>query len=261
MRNQEKTIKQWQSQVKQLVKQNKKINFGVSVYENDSSDKTKELLKKLSFKFVKNHKITSKNINTKFFGSVPKAERLINISNARNNCINQAINKDKYDYIIFIEPDIKYNVKRMSALLNRVLNSNYNFDIVSPVSLNSNNHFYDKWATRKNKFTEYWYPSKFNQGLIKLYSTFSCFCIYNAEPIYKGLTFEPYNTRLKKYDCDTAVICENFQSKGYSNIFMDTDYFVLHPDKPTKSILNNKQIRRVYDSLIHIVFYKLRKAN
>ena len=103
MRNQEKTIKQWHSQVKQLVKQNKKINFGVSVYENDSSDKTKELLKKLSFKFVKNHKITSKNINTKFFGSVPKAERLINISNARNNCINQAINKDKYDYIIFIE--------------------------------------------------------------------------------------------------------------------------------------------------------------
>ncbi|MBT5274799.1 hypothetical protein HOH11_00500 [Candidatus Woesearchaeota archaeon] len=261
MRNQENAIRTWHSQIKQLVQQNKEINFGVSVYENDSSDKTKELLKKLNFKFVKKHTVTSENINTKFFGSVAKAERLINLANARNKCINQAIKREKYDYIIFIEPDIRYNIKQISKLLNKVINSKYNFDIVSPVSLNSNNHFYDKWATRKNKFTEYWYPSTFKKGLLKLYSTFSCFCIYNAKPIYQGLTFAPYNNRLNKYDCDTAVICENFQEKGYSNIFMDTDFFVIHPNKSKNKLLNNKIIRRVYDYIIHIIFYKLHKAN
>ena len=107
MRNQENAIRTWHSQIKQLVQQNKEINFGVSVYENDSSDKTKELLKKLNFKFVKKHTVTSENINTKFFGSVAKAERLINLANARNKCINQAIKREKYDYIIFIEPDIR----------------------------------------------------------------------------------------------------------------------------------------------------------
>ncbi len=259
MRNQENAIRTWHSQIKQLVSYNNNINFGISVYENDSSDNTKKILSKLKFNFTKKYNVTSENINTNFFGSVAKAERLINLANARNKCINQAINREKYEYIIFIEPDIIYNIKQLSKLINKVINSKYNFDIVSPVSLDSNAHFYDKWATRKNKVTEYWYPSTFKKGLLKLYSTFSCFCIYNAKPIYQGLTFAPYNNRLNKYDCDTAVICENFQEKGYSNIFMDTDYFVTHTNKSKNKLLNNKTIRRIYDQAIHIIFYKFNR--
>ena len=55
----------------------------------------------------------------------------------------------------------------------------------------------------------------------KYYSTFNAVCLYKSEVIRKGASFSGYNERYKMFDCDTAVICEQFHALNYSDIYID----------------------------------------
>jgi len=90
---------------------------------------------------------------------------------------------------------------------------------------------YDAWASRITDKDEGWPPGVAVEGFPKrmdVWSTFNCFCKYNAEPMKNNISFSGFNKRLNKYDCDTAVICENFREAGYNKIVLDGRYSVFH---------------------------------
>jgi hypothetical protein len=228
IRNREKVINTWYTQLQKLI-QNSKHEFYLSVYENDSNDASRIILNNLSFDFFKDKRILCEDINTTFYSSVNNMDRVKNLSEARNKTLD--VNYlNICDKIIVIEPDIIYNIEEMTNLIEE----SQGLDIISPKSIHAKypNEIYDKWAIRFDSEKtglneEDWNPEKFS-GKMKVWSTFNCFCIYNSEPIKNNIKFGYINPRTKQYDCDTAVICENFIMNKYNKIYMDFDKKVLH---------------------------------
>ena len=117
-----------------------------------------------------------------------------------------------------------------------ILNNN-DYDIISPRSLETTTPsptcMYDTWGTRMFDTDEwwrtgFWFDGENHPQIMDVWSTFNCFCKYKAEPIKNKITFSGFNERLNKFDCDTAVICENFRKHGFDKIALDTRYNVYH---------------------------------
>jgi len=231
IRNREKYLSTWREQLNGIVSLNPHHDFYLSVYENDSTDATKDILSNLDFSFFKDYQILSENINTEYFGSIVDEKRVHLLAECRNKAIYSNKFLNKCDYVIFIESDIIYNPHEMSVIVN-----NNDYDIISPRSLETLTPFptcmYDTWGTRMNASDEWWQTSFLfghgHQDILNVWSTFNCFCKYNAHPIKNGITFGGFNERLNKFDCDTAVICENFRNAGFTKIGLDTRYNVYH---------------------------------
>ncbi|TDR29061.1 mannosyltransferase 1 (CAP59) [Hydromonas duriensis] len=257
MRNRADMLLLWYQQLQQLVAHDIENEYFLSVYENDSTDNSKQLLAELDFSFFNDVTVQSENINTDFFGSVIDKQRVINLANARNKCIYGSPHYAFMDKILFIEMGVSYDIKQA---INCIQNST-DYDILSgisvitPLALEALNTtpallvtIYDQWATRfsPNSFWE-------EKVIVKkdyyqmVWSTFNCFCVYNAEPFKAGITFGWKNARVQNLnfahtqpqtgqptaeqyfaDCDTAVVCENFQHHHYSKIAIDTNFIVLH---------------------------------
>jgi len=117
MRNQENNIARWYNQIQRLMLWCPDYDFTISVYENDSTDETKSVLnvfkKNGSFSFI----LGSENIGTKQYASVWSLDRLRNLATYRQKAINQVGNLD-FDKIAFIEPDVSYDPKWCSELIN-----------------------------------------------------------------------------------------------------------------------------------------------
>lgn len=222
-RNSEKVLEQYHAQIRKLAETIKDYSFLLSVYENDSTDNTKELLKTLDWSFLSDVSIISENIQTIMFGSIVSEERVKNLSTARNKTLEAKNFLDRSDYVLSIESDVIYNVKDVIRLLE--FKENKNVDIVSAASFiknkKGNKKFYDTWATRRTHDEEFGALIETDSDHAKYYSTFNCICLYDAEPIKQGIRFHWYNDRLKKFDCDTAVICEKFHEKGHHEIYID----------------------------------------
>lgn len=226
-RNREKHIARWNEQISQLLDNNKNIKFSLSIYENDSTDNTKVLLKLFERSMFQFYFETYENLNTLYYGSVKSEERVKNLANARNKCIEQAIQKiDNFTKILFIEPDFKYSTETANKILNAEKKNNLSLDIISGVSY-MHGEFYDKWATRKDE-NEFWGVPINLEDIQPYWATFNGFCLYNAKPFYEGVRFGWINNRIKTFDCDTAVICENFREKGYNRIFLDSSAIFQH---------------------------------
>lgn len=221
VRDSEKKLDRYYTQVRNLVEKNNEYNFILSIYENDSSDDTVKKIRSYDWSFVNKFDFVSEKIKTKKYGSTTEQDRVKNLSAARNKAIEKYISV--VDYILAIESDISFDSTAFTNLINFKKNNNLdNVDIVSGISWRKNK-FYDAWATRRNEIEEVgnlhknWPSRKFD----KYYSTFNCLCLYKAEPFQKGLRYNWYNNRLKKHDCDTAVICEDFHQNGFHDIYID----------------------------------------
>lgn len=231
-RNSEKTLTRYHHQLKLFVDHLKKdYDFCLSIYENDSTDDTKNILKSLDFSFVDDVSILLEDIGSSFFGSVIEEQRVKNLSAARLKAISAKDYLDKSQKVLCIESDIMYSTDCIKKLLN--FQKTYDLqkvDIVSGVSVTKDNKLYDAWATRKTDFEEWgelfhdWKDKKFD----KYYSTFNCLCLYDANIIRQGGTYGWFNERLKKFDCDTAVICENFHALGHHEIFINYESVCTH---------------------------------
>lgn len=136
-----------------------------------------------------------------------------------------------------------------------------NPDIYSGWSLRSDNHpkesfyLYDTCASRQYERDTFWNfenESKWDgQSLLKtdlggvdsnclhsIYSTFNCFCAYNAKPFYEGMKWGFSNNRINASDvllengnfleADTVNIVEQFRSNNYNNIYINKNCIIRH---------------------------------
>jgi len=89
----------------------------ISVYENDSTDNTAELISKLDTSRFVDYSIVSENLGTPAFGSVVAEERVKNLSNARNKALYAKDMVQNVDKVLWIEPDISYRWDLIDNLL------------------------------------------------------------------------------------------------------------------------------------------------
>lgn len=223
-RNSEKKLEQYYSQIKSIVETYPEYNFYLSLYENDSTDNTKELLNKFDWSFAADTFLNCENVGTDFFGSVKEEQRVKNLAAARNKAIEAKDFLEKVDHVLDIESDMRFSVDTVGKILK--FKETYNLarvDIVSSVSRLKNNNVYDIWATRQtpNEEEGNLYDNWADIPFAKYYATCNGICLFDAIPFQQGIRYGWYNERFKKYDCDTSVICEEFHKIGYSEIYID----------------------------------------
>lgn len=224
-RNSEKNLQNYYNQLKSTVIELKNsYDFYLSIYENDSTDKTKELLSRFDFSFVKDFSLVTENIGSTLYRSVADEQRVKNLADARSKALSAKDFLQKCQYVLCIESDIIYSIDCIKNLFDfQKAHDLQNVDIVSAVSIHKNGNLYDTWATRRTSDEEWgdlyddWKEKKYD----RYYSTFNCICLYNADVIKKGGVYGWYNERLKRFDCDTVVICENFHKLGHHDIFIN----------------------------------------
>ena len=235
MRDSSYFVPKYYEYIKQLVHTYSEHKFFVSIYENDSKDNTIPLLKGCNWSFLEDRiAIQSESLKTKKYGSVMDATRVENLGKARMKSIyvNDKSFLDQSDFVLSLESDVEYPIDSLGKLLKfGKTNGIKNVDIVSGMCLKNRKdgtiNIRDTWATRLTAQA----PPNPTHGLLrgdwkissygKYYSTFSGFCLYKAEVIRKGASFSGFNERLNTFDCDTAVICEDFHKLGYSDIYID----------------------------------------
>lgn len=224
-RNVGEKIPRYEAQLRALVEEFKnEYRFKISIYENDSTDNTKQLLSNIDFSIFEDYSLQIENIRTNYIGSVVSEERVMNLANARNKAI---FAKDGSllawsDYILFVESDIAFNPKDYRPILEFKSTGLNDIDILSGVSVADRSRLYDTWATRQNP-SQIWGniyndPSR---PIMPYYSTFNCVCLYKSEPFKKGVQFHWFNKTINSFDCDTVVICDEFRRAGYEKIFIN----------------------------------------
>jgi hypothetical protein len=221
VRNRSSHLKGWHFQLQRTVASNPEHSFFLSVFENDSTDFSFDHLKSFDYSFFSGVQIVSEKLNTLFYPSVINAERVRLLALYRNKTLETSFLKNA-DYILSIEPDIKYDIQDTNRIIN-----NHDYDILSAASIHLNGEFYDSWGTRVNSNLEK-SILHLNGAIQPVWSTYNCYCKYKANLIKQGVGFSGFNKRLNKFDCDTAVICENFRSQGYNKIAVDTSVKVYH---------------------------------
>jgi len=268
MRNQAENILTWRNQIEVLISLCPEYDFTISVYENDSTDLTKEYLDTIRESFILRnieYIIKCEDIGTQKYGSVWSVDRIRNLANARQKCIDQ-VGHLEFDKIAFIEPDITYDPNWCKELIlaKHPEQAGIVPHIYSAWSLRSSSHpkespyLYDTCATRQTKDDVCWNFDKESEWkgktLVKthfsdidsnclhfIWSTFNCFCVYDAEPFKSGLEWGFQNYRLNTgqqlikdgdidtwLDADTSVICEGFRSMSYNNILINTNCLTRH---------------------------------
>jgi hypothetical protein len=269
VRDSSKYLNNWINQIAKLSLEIKDHYIAyLSVYENDSSDGSDVFLKKINGNLAGNFSIiTNEKIGTNKYGSIWNEDRLKNLANARQKCLDQANEKwglATFDKIAYIDPDVSYD----SAWCKELIIGRHpnqaglgDLDIYSGYSIRSESHpkesifLYDTCVTRKNENDATWnfsendniwrlkslvkthFDNFDNNCLHSIWSTFNCFCVYNAKPFANGLRWNYINKRLNTgqkqmgdgwLDADTAVICEDFRANGYNKIYLNTNCLIRH---------------------------------
>lgn len=242
VRNREDKLENYYNQIKDFVNNlSQNFEFSISIYENDSIDNSKHILKSFDYSIFKCFDLKTENINTQYYPSIPDHQRVVNFANARNKTLEN-IDIEQYDWLLIIEPDIVYTTNMANRIISR---SDLNFkpDIYSGI-LMMNNIAYDTWGTRRNQNEEWgnFFEDFGTNPVREFWSTANGICLYNMEPFKKGLQFSAFNKRLNKYDCDTAVLCEDFRLMGYDKIFINQSILSLH----VRADQNIKEIAKVF---------------
>lgn len=205
---------------------NIKYPIRYNLYENNSTDNTKHIIKNFNYSLKPN--ILSEDLENVCNSGGTSSTRVQRLANARNKCLKINDNHLWADYIIFIECDIDYDEDFISNLIDRGIENN--IDIFSGVALICNSDVpYDTWAVRHTKYSPPF--STFissDKKIRKFWSTFSCICMYNAIPFKRDIMFDHINPRVNHHDCDTTVICELFHANGYNRVYVDENLICRH---------------------------------
>jgi len=224
IRNTETKFDQYYQQIKNIVKSFPEYDFCLSIYENDSSDRTKSLLHTSDWSFLSGVSIISENINTEFYGSVKDPVRVQNLSNARNKAIEAAGFLNSADYVLMVEGDLSFNMNSVKELLS-FKDIEPEFHVVSAVSIRKNGKHYDWWATRigpeYNPDASDLDPQYTKKHYGEYYSTSNGLVLYRAKPFQDGIRHGWVNTVTNEFDCEMVVLCQNFRAKGYNNIYIN----------------------------------------
>lgn len=225
IRNRGPQMKQYYDQLQALVHNLPQYEFYLSIYENDSADKTKKELFNKDWSIFAGVSIISENINTKYFTSVKDAVRVENLAKARNKAIEAGGFLDICDYVLMVEGDVKYSFQDVEKLLS-FKKVEPDFDIVSTTSIRPNGSHYDMWATRTTPeyregpaLEEGWRNKEYG----KYYSTSNGVCLYRTDAFRKGARHHWINKVTKEFDCEMVVVCQEFQKLGHGNIYIKYD--------------------------------------
>ena len=232
IRNRKQSIGVFHRQIKQIVTEfSNDYEFYLSIYENDSTDGTAQALFSLDWTFASGVSIISEKLKTQYFGSVKDATRVENLSHARNRAIEAGGFLDKVDYVLMIEGDVSYDMASVKRLLT-FKEKEPDFDIVSSISIRRNGTHYDWWATRtgpifneeRSEIEDDYRKKEYG----RYYSTSNGLCLYRAKPFQEGARHHWINTVTGEFDCEMVVLCQNFQTLGYKNIFINYKSRALH---------------------------------
>jgi len=223
IRNRASSMPRFYSQLKKLVKALPEYDFYLSIYENDSDDRTKIEIFNKDWSFFKGIAIVSENIDTEYYGSVKDAQRVENLAKARNKAIELGGFLNNVDYVLMIEGDVLYTTDDVKRLLD-FKNIEPDFDIVSSISLRKNGKHYDWWATRtsakynpdRSEIEDNYEQKQYG----KYYSTSNGLCLYRAKPFQDGVRHHWINKVTKEFDCEMVVLCQNFKNAGHENIYI-----------------------------------------
>jgi hypothetical protein len=235
-RNLEKNFDVYYSQLRSSVtKLSSEYNFFFSFYENDSMDTTKNLVNNADWSFFKEYSIITEDLNLGIFTG-GDLERVRILANSRNKCLEARDMYKNMDWIVFVESDIEYTPEIFEKILQH---NNQDVDIFSGIAVTKETKIiYDLWATRYSQNDkpdeEATVVNLEYTGVKELWATFSCICLYKAEPFKKGVRFHWINDRFETRDCDTTVICENFRKAGYTKIFAD---YSINPEHPSENLI------------------------
>lgn len=224
IRNNVNHIDRFYNQIKSVVSENPDFEFCLSLYENDSTDGTKQAIFARDWSFVSGLSITTENINTQLYGSVKDAQRVENLAKARNKALEGGGFLADCDYVLMVEGDNLYTAADVRRLLT-FDQKEPDFDIVSAVSIRQNGTHYDWWATRtgpvyKQGVSEV--PRNFNSlEYGPYYSTSNGLCLYKADAFKKGARYGWTNKETGTFDCEMVVVCQEFQKLGHDKIFVN----------------------------------------
>lgn len=207
--------------------------FSISLYENDSTDLSKTILINHNYSKFKYHYIQMENIGTFFFPSVNHPQRVANFANARNKTI-EVVDLNQYDYMLIIEPDIIYDPVNTARIITREDLQDKDIDVYSGMSVSEGDHewAHDCWAMRRNEHEDggKYFPDYKENPIREFWATANGVCLYKMEPFKRGLKFDYINKRWNRYDCDTAVLCEDIRAMGFNKIFVHQGIKCFHPD-------------------------------
>jgi hypothetical protein len=225
VRDIERNYNQYYNQIKSVVQNfSDTHDFYLSIYENDSRDKTRFRLYNSDWSFFKGVSIVSEALEKPAFGSVKDPIRVENLSYARNKAIEGGGFINSVDYVLMVEGDVAFNVSSVRELLN-FKNVQPDFDIVSAVSIRKNGSHYDWWATRTSahfvKDRSELDPLYKSKHYGKYYSTSNGICLYRAKPFKEGIRHHWINKVTNEFDCEMVVLCQNFSDAGYDHIYIN----------------------------------------
>lgn len=273
MRNAAPHVPHWAARLNELAEILQKY-FGwetyLSVVENDSTDGTVHAFEDIKWGHsIKQRSFLTQTLGTFQYGSVWSLDRLRNLANARQECLSQAEERwglATFDKIAYIEVDVQYDPMWCWEL---IVGAHFDAarlpqpDIYSGWSLRSmrnpkeSQFLYDSCATRQDSTDTCWdfrkeydwranrliqtYLSHENSNcLYPVWSTFNCFCVYNAAPFADAnnpIKWGYINRRLDNgqqriedgfLEADTVVVCEDFRARGMSGVYLNTNCLVRH---------------------------------
>lgn len=232
VRDEARYVDRYYDQLKKMVKTFKGYDFLLSIYENDSTDGTQELIKGKDWSFFTDVSLVFEKLKTNKYGSVKSKDRVRNLSIARNRAITTKDFLARADYIMMVEFDMRFDMNVIKQIL-EFKKLEPDFDIVSGLTVN-NHPIYDSWATRKGpRFTSHEEVRAFDttsKPYDKYYATSNGVCLYRAEPFRRGVRYGYMNPITRNYDCDTVVVCQNFHKLGYDNIYIIHTAKIYHED-------------------------------
>lgn len=222
IRNEAKYVDRYYNQLKEMVSTFPEYEFVMSIYENDSTDGTPDRILEKDWTFFSDFEFKSERLKAPDYGSVKLARRVKNLSIARNKALEAKDFLDRADYVMMVESDMRFDMNVIKQIL-EFKNLEPDFDIVSGITVN-NHPIYDSWATRKGpKFTSHEEVRLFDttsKPYDKYYATSNGVCLYKAQAFRDGANYGWINTVTGEFDCDTVVVCQNFQKLGYDNIYI-----------------------------------------
>jgi hypothetical protein len=232
-RNDEDFYVNYYNRLRAMVDSFPEYEFYLSLYENDSTDITKNLIFKQDYSMFSGVSIISENINTKFYGSTKDEDRVKNLSIARNKTVEANNFLDEADYVLVIDIDVEFKMPAVGKILN-FKNLEPNFDIVAAATLRKR-VLYDQWATREGPEYDRAIQENFEEyrklPYKKYYSVSSGFCLYKAEAFKNGARWNYINYVTGNPDCEMVVVCQDFSKRGYNNIYMMHEAEMFHDHK------------------------------
>jgi hypothetical protein len=222
VRNDEDFYVNYYNRLRAMVDFFPEYEFYLSLYENDSTDSTKNLIFQQDYSMFAGVSIVSEKINTRFYGSTKDEDRVKNLSVARNKALTANNFLESVDYVLIIDIDVEFKMPAVEKVLN-FKNLEPDFDVVASATLRKRS-LYDHWATREQAEYDRAIGENFEiyrkLPYKKYYSVSSGFCLYKAEAFRAGARWGYINTVTGNPDCEMVVVCQEFSKMGYNNIYM-----------------------------------------